>query len=166
MSVIGTNRICILDAGPIIHLDEISALELIFKMGSVFIPESVAYEAEIHRPGVREKIVHHIVEDVEGFGSRLSAATGFDELQAGEKAALAWAEKFGADLFVSDDQDARAVAQILNYESIGTIGIIRELYRADILPLDEAIALMEALPIKSSLHVKASFLSKIIASLR
>lgn len=80
MSVTPTSRICILDAGPIIHLDELGALELMFKMGTISIPESVAYEAEMHRPGVRVKIAPHIVDDVEGFGPRLSAATGFDEL--------------------------------------------------------------------------------------
>ena len=166
MSVTPTSRICILDAGPIIHLDQLGALDLVFKMGRVSVPESVAYEAEAHRPGVRTKIAPHIVEDVEGHSSRLSAATGFDELQAGEKAALAWAEKFGADLFISDDQAARAVAETLGYETIGTIGVVRELYRGGVHSYEDAVALLEAIPLKSTLHVKASFLARILSSLR
>ena len=48
-------RICVLDAGPLIHLDELGRLDLLFRMGDLFIPESVAYETEKHCIGITGK---------------------------------------------------------------------------------------------------------------
>lgn len=67
---------------------------------------------------------------------------------------------------MSDDQAARAVAEILGYETIGTIGVVRELYRGGVHSYEDAVALLAAIPVKSTLHVRASFLARIIASLR
>ena len=166
MSSIADSRICILDAGPLIHLDQLQALDLLFRMGKVFVPESVAWEAEKHRPGIRTKIEANIVEDVEKLSEALTAVLMDTKLHAGEIAALAWAEKFGADLFVSDDEDARVVATFLGYRSTGTLGVIRNACRNGGVPHSEAVNLLKAIPLQSSLHVKASLLAEVIASLR
>jgi predicted nucleic acid-binding protein len=159
-------RICILDAGPLIHLNQLGKLDLLFNLGSIFIPESVAYEAERHQPGIREIIAAFIVEDFDGFSERLASALLDFGIDAGEIAALAWAEKFGADLFVSDDGDARVVATNLGYESTGTLGVIRNAYIEAVLTKDAAVSLLRAIPVRTTLHVKASLLDDVIASLR
>lgn len=159
-------RICILDAGPIIHLDQMDAFDLIHSLGTVFIPESVVWEAEKYRPSIRAKLGSCIVEDVEDIGPKLASALQSTELQTGEVAALAWAEKFGADLFVSDDKSARVVATILGYESTGTLGVIRNAFHMGALKHGEAVALLRSIPVRSTLHVEASLLASVIRSLR
>ena len=49
-------RVCVLDAGPIIHLDQIDSLQLLHHLGKLVVPESVAWEAEKHQPGVSAKL--------------------------------------------------------------------------------------------------------------
>lgn len=165
MSATAEYRLCILDAGPLIHLDQIGALNLIFLMGTIFVPASVAWEAEKHRPGIRAKIEASIVEDVGGVSEKLAAALVDTQLHAGETAALAWAEKFGADLFVSDDDAARVVATFLGYESTGTLGVIKSAFGRGDVTRTEALRLLQATAMQSSLHIKATLLAEVIASL-
>lgn len=159
-------RICVLDAGPIIHLDELGELDLLHVLGKLFVPESVAYEAEKHRPGVTAKLSAHVVEEPEFMSADLAKAIRAYELNTGEVAALAWAEKFGADLFVSDDKAARDAADVLGVESTGTLGVISEAFRGGTIPREKALALLHAIPFQSSLHIRGTLLSEVIAGLR
>ncbi len=45
----------ILDAGPIIHLDQLDALDLVADFDRRLVPERVWREAEAHRPGWDER---------------------------------------------------------------------------------------------------------------
>lgn len=159
-------RICILDAGPLIHLDELDSLELLQSLGEIFIPESVAYEAEKHRNGITEKIRPHIVGEAETLSWKLAEVIEKYGLGAGETAALAWAEKFGADLFVSDDQSARVAANGLGYKSTGTLGVIVEAADVGAVSVSDAISLLESVRIRTTLHASIALLKKVIASLR
>jgi len=44
----------ILDAGPIIHLDEINCLHFLIDFNKLIVPSTVWYEIESHRPSVFE----------------------------------------------------------------------------------------------------------------
>ena len=162
----GNKRVCVIDAGPIIHLDEIGALKLLFHLGEVFVPESVAYEAEKHRPGVSVKLGPHIVAEAESMSWRLVEIIKLHDLDLGESAALAWVEKFGADLFVSDDKAARAAADDMGYESTGTLGVITRAADERHIVIEEAVALLRSIPIRSTLFVTPALLEKVIATLR
>ncbi len=159
-------RICILDAGPLIHLDQLGRLDLIHQLGTIFIPESVAHEAIRHRPAIGPKIEPYLVPDVGDLSERLVSAMQGIKLHIGETAALAWAEKFGADLFVSDDRLARAVATVLGYRSTGTLGVIRGSFLEGLTSKEDALVLLRAIPFRTSLHVRAGVLNAVIDGLR
>ena len=155
-----------LDAGPIIHLDELDRLELLAQMGELFIPQTVATEAEKHRAGVIDRLGVEPVPDVESRSTQVLETGSQSGLHAGEIAALAWASVFGADLFISDDAAARRVADNLGYRSIGSLGVITAAVDEGRMARNEAIVLLQSIPTQSTLHVRRSFLEKVIATLR
>ncbi len=159
-------RVCVLDAGPLIHLDELERLDLLFRMGSLFIPESVAYEAEKHRSGITPKIQEYIVEEAATLSRNLSELIRESGLGTGESAALAWVEKLGADLFISDDKAARDAADDLGYESTGTLGVITDGAEAGAVTREEAIALVKSIPFRSTLFTTPTLLNTVLDSLR
>ena len=160
------SRICILDAGPLIHLDELGALGLLVEIGRIFTTETVAGEVEKHRPGAIERSEVVVFRDVETTSMEVANAVARYDLQAGEMSALAWGDAFGIDLFVCDDSDARTAAAVLGHPSIGTIGVILENLRAGRMEKSAAIQLLEAIPERSTLHVQRRFLDKTIARIR
>lgn len=161
-----SSRICVLDAGPLIHLDELGALELLAKLGQIFTTETVAGEVEKHRPGTIERSKIVVVGDVKTTSLEVRNALARFDLQAGEISALAWAQAFGIDFFVSDDSDARDAAAVLGHQSIGTIGVILENLRAGRMEKHAAIQLLEAIPARSTLHIRSRFLEETLSRLR
>ena len=159
-------RVCILDAGPLIHLDELDALRLLAELGQVYTTETVAAEVERHRPGAVERAGVVVFRDVKSAGARITAVVSDFHLDPGELSALMWAEEFGIDLFVSDDTEARGAAAALGYLTIGTIGVILEGMTDGHITRREAIGLLEAIPERSTLHVQRRFLEKTIARIR
>jgi predicted nucleic acid-binding protein len=77
------------DAGPLIHLAEIDSLELLAAFDTLLIPETV-YE-EIERGGLPDGLADLSYELVEADDRRVEG----EELDAGERAAIAVAEKRG-----------------------------------------------------------------------
>jgi predicted nucleic acid-binding protein len=84
------------DAGPLIHLAEIDSLELLSAFDTLLIPETV-YE-EIERGGVPDGISDLSYELVEADEKRVES----EELDAGERAAIAVAEERGVVLLTDD----------------------------------------------------------------
>ena len=161
-----SKRVCVVDAGPLIHLDELGALNLLFALGQIFIPESVAYEAEKHRRGITTKLEAHVVAEAETLSRNLGELIRRFHLGAGEIAALAWVEAFGADLFVSDDTAARDAAGVLGYASTGTLGVIINAAAEDVISNADAVELLRNVPIRTTLFTTPALLEKVIAALR
>lgn len=159
-------KLCILDAGPIIHLDEIGVLHLLGALGHVVVTETVVAEAARHRPGLDVRSQFEVVDDVENIPRRVAVAASRHSLDSGELAALAWGEIFGADVFVSDDSKARLAAKELGFEITGTLGVILHALRKGIITKPAAIALLERIPAESTLHISVDFLSETVARLR
>ena len=157
-------RVCILDAGPLIHLDQLGGLALLCEMGKLFCPSVVAAEAEYHRPGVIGRCAGIHVVDAPSVPQDLKASVV--NLHACELAALAWAEKFGADVFVCDDAAARSAADTMGLKVSGTLGVIQHAAETGTISLEEARRILTAIPVKSTLHVKRRLLDAVIASLR
>lgn len=157
-------RVCVLDAGPLIHLDQLGVVYLIGELGTVFCPEEVAAEAETHRPGVMQRCSSVSIMKTPKF--EVSQIPLGAILQKGELAALAWAQTFGAELFVSDDTDAREAAKIMKIAVTGTLGVFQFVVREGIIDAVDACALMELIPAQSTLHVHPMLLKSAIASLR
>ena len=114
--------VCVLDAGPLIHLDQLGTLQLLADMGMIFCPKIVLEEAEKYRPGIGFRL--DFIYLVEASNPRPIGLKSVAELHAGELAALAWAEEYGADIFLSDDTGAREAAGEMKIQVCGTVGII------------------------------------------
>ena len=156
--------VCVLDAGPLIHLDQLGTAGLLSEMGTVFCPTVVLSEAEKHRPGITARVEFiHVVEPSRSQPARLKTVAG---LHAGELAALAWAEEFGADIFLSDDSLAREAAGEMKIKVCGTVGVILQAVKNGALPAAEARTLLRRIPADSTLHLKQALLDSAIASLR
>ena len=155
--------VCVLDAGPLIHLDELGALPLLGEMGMIFCPEEVLGEAERHRSGVGSRL--EFVHVVAAPGPRPAGLKSIEGLHAGELAALAWAEKFGAEMFLSDDTAARRAAKEMGLEICGTVGVILHAVRGAKISAPDARELLGRIPTHSTLHLKRTLLASAISSL-
>jgi predicted nucleic acid-binding protein len=88
------------DAGPLIHLAEIDSLELLATFDTLLVPETVYEEVDVG--GVPDGLADLSYERVAADESRIGA----EELDAGERAAIAVAEERGIVL-LTDDLAAR-----------------------------------------------------------
>ena len=92
------------DAGPLIHLAEIDSLELLSTFDTLLVPEAVYNEVEAG--GVPDRLVDLSYELVEADESRV----GTEELDAGERAAIAVAEERRVVLPTDDLTSREAVS--------------------------------------------------------
>jgi predicted nucleic acid-binding protein len=138
--------VAVSDAGPLIHLAEIDSLELLATFDPLLVPETV-YE-EVEAGGVPDGLADLSYELVEADESRV----GSEELDAGERAAIAVAEERGVVL-LTDDLAARDAASDAGVEVHGSVGIIALGYGRELLDRDEAASRMRALQRETSLFV-------------
>ena len=134
------------DAGPLIHLAEIGSLKLVSTFDTLLVPKTVYKEVEAG--GVPEGLADLSYELVEADENQVGA----EELDAGERAAIAVAEERGIVL-LTDDLAAREVASDAGVEVHGSIGVIAFGYARGLLDRDEAASLMRALQRETSLFV-------------
>ncbi|WP_336036463.1 nucleic acid-binding protein [Halobacterium yunchengense] len=139
-------RAAVPDAGPLIHLAEIDSLELLATFDTLLVPETV-YK-EVDAGGVPYGLADLSYELVEADESRV----GTEELDAGERAAIAVAEQRGIVL-LTDDLAAREAASDAGVEVHGSIGVIALAHARRSLDRDEAASLMRAHQRETSLFV-------------
>jgi predicted nucleic acid-binding protein len=163
-----SESIVVCDAGPIIHLDELSALNLLSDFLSVLIPEAVWLEVEKHRPQALKSAIQNfsriIVEPSEdalfqAFARTLSLGTG-------EQEAIAAALHRENTILLTDDAAARLAAESLKIRVHGTIGILIRAARRNQRTAAEIATLLSNIPQQSSLHIRAELLNEIIAQFR
>lgn len=134
------------DSGPLIHLAEIDSLELLSTFDTLLVPETV-YE-EVEAGGVPDALADLSYELVEANESRVRA----EELDAGERAAIAAAEERSIVL-LTDDLAAREAASDADVEVHGSIGVVALGYGHGLLDRDESASRMRALQRETSLFV-------------
>ena len=134
------------DAGPLIHLAEIDSLELLSVFDLLLVPKTVY--GEIERGGAPDGISDISYETVEADGD--SAAS--EELDAGERAAIAVANEHGVVL-LTDDLAARSSAAEDDIEVHGSIGVIALAYARGLLDRDEAASRIRELQRETTLFV-------------
>ena len=134
------------DVGPLIHLAEIDSLELLSAFDTLLIPETV-YE-EVEAGGVPDGISDLSYELVEADERSVES----EELNAGERAALAVAREHDV-ILLTDDLAAREVASDVGVEVHGSLGVIALGYGRGLLDRGEAASRMRALQRETSLFV-------------
>jgi len=145
------------DAGPILHLHEAGALELLALTGPVNIPPEVDRELRrLMSDGFVEKPAWIRVvglEDTLAAQATLWRSCGL--LHAGESEALELALQLKADWFLTDDNSARVFATSLRIEAHGSLGVVLWAAAHAHLTPAESLARLEAL-FGSSLWVSPS----------
>ena len=116
----------VVDAGPLIHLDELKSLDLLCDFHSLVTPEIAWNETHKHRPQLQlDQIpVLRVVAVGVAPTARLAVLADTVDLAAGEIAALVLVEQHGLQVFLTDDSAARFAAESLGYRVHGTIGIL------------------------------------------
>ena len=154
----------ICDAGPIIHLDEISCTDLLNDFDEIIVPPAVEREITTHRPSVLRGSGLILRTHDEGMDIReelLTLCRSFS-LDAGEIEALALMEKYSPAIFLTDDSAALLVAEQMRFNVHGTIGIlVRSIRRGQKRP-EKVLQILSEIPQKSSLYIKASLLKEIM----
>lgn len=157
----------VLDAGPLIYLDELGRLNLLADFKTLLVPQSVMREALRHRPELRLSSLPNceIIPQMHALPSEMRTLAERYALHEGELAALALLAARHAELLLSDDTAARLVAQLLGFRTHGTLGLILRAFRLGRISRVEAVQILEELPLRTTLHLRREFLANVIAQI-
>ncbi|MBS3953024.1 MAG: DNA-binding protein [Methylomicrobium sp.] len=159
------NPVVITDAGPIIHLDELRCMDLLADFGRVLVPETVWLEVERHRPlALKPENDWLLRQSPKQHSAVVSALTPLYSLHAGEQEALHLCIEFGDCLLLTDDTAARLAAKSLNIAAHGTLGLLIRAIRRQSLTKAEVLALLNAIPKQTTLHVRPALLREVISN--
>jgi len=159
----------ILDAGPIIHLEEINCLHFLIDFNKLIVPSTVWHEVESHRPSVFEhKDIKFYKEGIVEKSKDVHILTTCRLfcLDPGETEAIVLCSIYTDSILLTDDASARLAAKTLGIKAYGTIGIILRAIRKDKITPAEAIRKLEEIPSKSTLFIKHSLLQEIIEEIK
>ena len=160
--------IVISDTTPIVSLLKIDKLELLRDLfEEVVVPEAVYDELTSNDVFAEEAkaiascpyLLKKIVENKEAV-SVLQLATG---LHLGESEALVLANALHADLVLLDERPGREVAQNMDLDFTGTIGILSTAFRKGLLASDEVEGCIDALK-QSGRHISEALYRQLIAT--
>lgn len=155
------------DTGPLIHLDELDALDVLSGYTEVRVPEAVWREVQQHRPGAFGQTGVQWVRVTVGVPSpRVQAVGGLFTLHRGEQEALTLCLQDGISLLLTDDTAARLAANSLKLTAHGTLGLLLRAGRTGARTPAQVLALLEEIPVRSTLHVRPSLLVQVIQQAR
>ncbi len=134
--------IVISDTGPLNYLIRLEAAGVL----------PALYETVTVPDAVRQEMLHpHAPEVVQAWAARLPTWAVLRQpqsllplaLDAGERAAISLAFEVCADLVLIDERRGRQEAQAQNLKTIGTLGILVDAARSDLLDLTDALARLQ-----------------------
>ena len=163
----GDPRLVILDAGPLIHLDELGQLRLLEGFAEILVPSVVWAEACSHRPllSLAQIPGAQILDPLEPAPARLQSAPLFSDLHPGERAALALLLERPDGMLLTDDDAARRSAETLGLGVTGTLGILLRGVRRGQLNREEASGILRDIRAQSSLHASRALIARCLAAL-
>ena len=156
--------IVVCDAGPLIHLDEVGALNLLADFPQVLVPDAVWHEVARHRPAVLadSSVVLSKHVPARPVPPQLETISQVLTLHTGEWQALRLALEYPSALLLTDDTAARLAANSLGIQAHGTIGILIRAIRRNQRTKPQVLTLLRSLPTSSTLHLKQSLLDTVI----
>jgi len=157
-------RFVVIDAGPLIHLDEVGCLDLLDSFDGVIIPQTVWKESVYHRPriSVADCVSVSIRKNAYSASPTLLMLISTLGLDAGEIAALTLAESCDVPVFLTDDSAARVAGESMGLSVHGTIGIIVRAIRTGKRSKSEVLRVLRAMPEISTLHISGNLLNDVI----
>jgi predicted nucleic acid-binding protein len=164
-----TDSIAVADAGPIIHLHEISHLRLLGIFSTLHICQSVWGEVidtrRVPETALNESAVVHRHAALENPAAILNLNQA-NRLHSGEVESLALCRLLNIGLLLTDDMAARSAATNLGIRPAGSLGIIVRAYYLKRISLVEAEESLEALYAASTLFVTRAIVELAIEQLR
>jgi predicted nucleic acid-binding protein len=138
----GTVNAAVSDAGPLIHLREISCLSLLRIFETLHIPNAVWSETVGQDRVSKDDILllgniqqHHLSQsEIIQFIQK----NGLEELQDGECECLCLCQEIDVSVLLTDDMAVREKTFRLNLTPVGSLGIIVRAYRSGHISLDSA----------------------------
>jgi predicted nucleic acid-binding protein len=156
----------ILDAGPLIHLTELEALDAIGDFSDLFVPQGVWEEVAHHQPGALKCPGIRLQEVSAPLPSPSLLALGRAlSLDKGEMEALSLMDLHPRAILLTDDSAARMAAEHRGVRAHGTIGLLIRSVRTGRRTRNEVIDLLKHLRERSTLHIRPSLLAEIIQDL-
>ena len=158
-------RTAVVDAGPLIHLNELGCLDLLADLSPVIAPDVVWGEARKHRPCLTTSWIPglKVVPMALAPSARLAVLVDSLGLDIGETEALALAEKYGLRMFLTDDSAARLAAESLGLRAHGTIGIVLRSIRRGLRSRREVLDILASIHERSTLHLAKGLLAEVVA---
>lgn len=117
-------KIVVSNTGPILHLVEAKALNLLSLTGNVFIPPQVLVELSNLIPNWQAPSWLQVISLQEPHNTEAIQWQQAGLLDAGEAEALALTRQLSAAWFLTDDAAARLLSQQLGHEVHGSLGIV------------------------------------------
>jgi len=151
------------NTGPILHLNEISLIKALDVFRYVYIADEVKNELVRSKTSIPKSI--KLVNLKPQFKDVAEILVNKFSLDLGESQSIALALQEKADYFLTDDLDARAVANAHKIEAHGTVGIILRAFREKIINKKTAIKKVHELYTTSSLFITKDLINQIINSI-
>ncbi|MBI2144954.1 hypothetical protein HYU18_01390 [Candidatus Woesearchaeota archaeon] len=151
-----TREVAVADAGPLIHLSEISAVAAFDVFTEVRIPLEVERETRMRFNKIRNVKIRTLQASAKDLTKIVASRYGID---MGEAAAIALAVQEKITLFLTDDLSARDVAKIYDLEPHGTLGILLRAFREGFFSKEEALNKVRLLYEGSTLFVTKDLIS-------
>jgi predicted nucleic acid-binding protein len=125
------------DTGPLLHLAEAGALELLPLLGEVVLPPAVLEELSRLSPATRlpSSLIVRSLHPASATQAEDWCKAGL--VHRGEAQAIALCRQVAADFFLTDDAAARLLANTLGVQARGSLGVVLWLAgQRTILPVD------------------------------
>lgn len=143
------------DTGPLTHLGQANALDLLDQFGPLLVPEAVFAELQVGGLPAGIDTVDRERRSVEIPDDR------WQSLDPGERAALVLCRRVDGTL-LTDDLDARKKADELGIEVHGSIGVVLAAYANGLIDDERARATIRALESDSTLYLSPPLVERAI----
>ena len=157
-------NLVISDTGPLLHLIEVGAAELLSHLGVIQTTPTVWSELLRHAPADVANEPPDWISVCTPSASALRQATQWvhaQVLHAGEAEALAFALESQADMFLTDDTAARTIGESLGLHVRGSLGVVLFAAAAGHLNQPTCLRVLDNLEHRSTLWMSANVRSAV-----
>ncbi len=161
------SALVVADAGPLIHLDKLSALDVLSDYTAIFVPNAVWLEVFHHRPQALQASTVKLIRQLAPTPTaKVDALSAVYTLHHGEREALELCLNHSVNTLLSDDSAARLAAKSLNIATHGTIGLLVRAARQHLRAPAEILTLLELIPQQTTLHIRPTLLNEVIEQVK
>jgi predicted nucleic acid-binding protein len=152
------------DAGPIIHLSEISMIKGFSIFSIVYVPREIYNEVKAaNLPGNAEveSDIFNIIDPGSNQKDRSEYFSRKFEISIADGSVIATAKNMGIDIVLTDDLDVRNVVRTYSIKPVDSIGILLRAYRENLITLDEVNKALDDLLQVSTLYVTSRLVERV-----